>query len=197
MFTKLIGEYKTLRKNKRLEPIFDTSVFIIITFAIHYLYRYWEIEFDYRIFGFQLLTPAIFDWFTNALFNHSKWLMSHFLHFTTSTRTFNFENNSSVKIVFSCSGIQQMLQFALLILLYPGPWKHKTWYIPMGAILIHLTNVIRISGLCIVMANWPNHWKFAHDYPFRIIFYVVIFFLWVIWNDRFYHQQSKAKVQQT
>jgi exosortase/archaeosortase family protein len=195
MFTKMMDAIKKLRANKRLEPIIDTSVFILITFTIHYLYRYWEYNYDHRIFGFQVITPAIFTWFTNGVFMHSKWLVGHFLSITTIDRTFFFENGYSLNIVFSCSGIKQMLQFALLILLYPGPWKHKAWYIPMGLVMIHLTNVIRISGLCVTMAYWPQHWHFAHDYPFRVIFYVVIFFLWVIWNDRFYHTSSKSQVK--
>jgi exosortase/archaeosortase family protein len=195
MIKKLLAEYKKLRANKRLEPIFDTFLFVFITFAIHYLYRFWEHDFDHRIFGYQILTPAIFTWFTDAVFTHSRWLVDFLIPIKTNGRTFFFENSCSVQIVYSCSGIKQILQFVLLILVYPGPWKHKAWFIPLGAVLIHFTNVIRISGLCITMAYWPDHWHFAHDYPFRIIFYVVIFFLWVTWNDYFYHKKSKTKVK--
>lgn len=195
MLKKFLAEYKKLRANKRFEPIFDTTLFVVITFAIHYSYRYWEQEFDHRIFGYQLLTPALFSWFTDAVFIHSRWVLDFILPFKTEGRTFYFENNCSVQIVASCSGIKQMLQAALLILIYPGPWKHKAWFIPMSLVIIHLTNVFRISGLGFVMAYWPDQWQFAHDWPFRIIFYVVIFFLWVTWNDRFYHKKLKPKVK--
>jgi len=124
------------------------------------------------------------------VFQHTKIVVEALLPVSVINHTFYFQNHSSLSIVPSCSGIKQILQFALLILLYPGPWKHKAWFIPFGIIIIHLTNVFRLSSLCIVMANWPVHWRFIHDYPARIIFYIVIFSLWVIWNDRFYHSKS-------
>ncbi|NVO21354.1 MAG: archaeosortase/exosortase family protein [Bacteroidetes bacterium] len=195
MLKKLMAEWNRLRKIRRLEPIIDTTLFIIITFAIHYAYRYWEHQMDFSFFGFQVLPPALFYWFTDAVFSNSSWVVSHLIPIQTSGRTFFFENQTSINIVPSCSGIQQMLQFILLIIIYPGPWKHKSWFIVLGSIIIHLTNVFRISGLCIVMAHWPKYWHWSHDYPFRIIFYVVIFFLWVIWNDNFYHGKSKAKMK--
>jgi exosortase/archaeosortase family protein len=195
MLRKLLDEYNRLRANKNLEPIFDTALFILITLVIHYLYRYWAINLQYHILGVQILTPEIFNWFTDRVFFHSKWVLDILIPIKTNGRIFYFENSYSVQIVESCSGIKQMLQLALLILIYPGPWKHKAWYIPLGILIIHITNVIRISGLGLVMANWPDHWHFAHDYPFRFIFYVVIFFLWVVWNDKFYHHKSKSKVE--
>jgi exosortase family protein XrtF len=142
-----------------------------------------------------ILTTGLFEYFTDVVFNHTRIVVDWLLPIETQDRILYFANSCSVRIVPSCSGVKQMIQFLLLILLYPGPWKHKAWYIPAGLIMIHLTNVFRLSGLCIVMANWPDHWKMAHDYPFRFIFYVVIFFLWVIWNDRFYHAKSKAKAK--
>jgi len=69
-------------------------------------------------------------------------------------------------------------------MLFPGPWKKKLWFIPLGIAIIHLTNVLRIVGLAIVMNNWPWHFNFSHDLIFRPIFYVVIFALWLIWVER-------------
>lgn len=192
MLKNLKSSIKKIRTNKRYEPIIDTLLFVSITLIVHFSYRYWERASYFSIFGVGILTPGLFEWFTNLVFAHTRALVDFILPIQTSGRIFYFANECSVQIVASCSGIKQMLQFLLLMLLYPGPWKHKAWYIPLGIVLIHLTNVLRLTGLCIVMANWPEHWKTAHDYPFRIIFYVVIFFLWVIWNDRFYHKKSKA-----
>jgi exosortase/archaeosortase family protein len=191
----LLARFKKIKAEKRFEPIIDTMLFITITLVIHFTYRYWERASYFSIFGVPVLPYQMFEWFTDIVFKHTRAVVDLILPIQTVDRIFYFTNSCSVQIVASCSGVKQMLQFLLLMLLYPGPWKHKAWYIPMGLVLIHLTNVFRLSGLCVVMANWPEHWKLAHDYPFRIIFYVVIFFLWVIWNDRYYHKKSKTKVK--
>ena len=83
----------------------------------------------------------------------------------------------------SCSGLKQMLQFALLILPLPGPWRHKAWFIPAGILMVHLTNVLRVSGLCWVMLKDPSLFDFFHDYVFRGLFYIVIFAMWLAWTE--------------
>lgn len=187
----IINRLNKLALNKRFQPVFDILLFIFITLIIHYVFKYWERQLHYRLFGYQILTPEVYDFFTNIVFNHTRLVVNALLPVDIIERTFYFSNQCSVSIVAGCSGIKQMLQLALLILIYPGPWKHKAWFIPSGMLIVHLTNVFRLSGLCIVMNYWPQHWHFAHDYPFRVIFYVVIFFLWVIWNDKFYHRKEK------
>ena len=68
---------------------------------------------------------------------------------------------------------------------FPGPWKHKAWFIPLGLVVIHLVNIFRISGLSILLIYFPEHWQFTHDYIWRPFFYVVMFLLWVWWVEKF------------
>lgn len=186
----LLKSIRELYRSKKYGPVIDVLLFIAITFIIHFVYRYWAIEKDHRIFGFQVITPAIFDWFSQMVFVHSGWVIKVIMPVDMIDRTFYFANHTGMSINWSCSGIKQILQFAFLLLLFPGPWKHKAWFIPLGVLIIHLTNVFRIIGLAVVMNNWPEHWQFAHHYPFRFIFYVVIFILWVIWNEKFNRGKS-------
>jgi exosortase/archaeosortase family protein len=156
--------------------------FVILITAIHYLYSFFTHQFDFaihHIFG-------VYNWFNDTVYNQSKFVLGLIVPVKSEGQKFVFENKDSIEILFPCTGVQPILQFAMLILLYPGPWKHKIWYIPFGMIVLHLTNVFRIIGLGIVMAYWPEHWYYAHDYPFRIILYVILFILWLIWNDKFY-----------
>jgi len=76
------------------------------------------------------------------------------------------------------------------MLLYPGPWKHKLWFIPVGVFIVHLTNLFRIIGLSVVLINYSDYWKFSHDNLFRPFFYVVIFIMWVIWVEYFYKKKK-------
>ena len=72
----------------------------------------------------------------------------------------------------------------LLIIIYPGIWKRKLWFIPLGMIIIHFTNILRIVLLSVVSINKPEWWHLAHDTALRGLFYVVILILWIIWVER-------------
>ncbi|MCD4734723.1 MAG: exosortase/archaeosortase family protein [Bacteroidales bacterium] len=103
------------------------------------------------------------------------------------------EVNGYVSVNLSCSGLKQFYQFFFLLLLYPGPWKHKLWFIPMGIIIIHIVNVFRIVIMTYVTLHAANSWDFYHDYIVRPFFYVVMFFLWVWWNEKFYLRNKQKK----
>ena len=93
------------------------------------------------------------------------------------------EISSMVKIVWSCSGLKQMFVFFCIIAFYPGAEKHKLWFIPVGLLLIWILNVIRISALVGVFANYQNSFDFAHEIS-KYVFYFVIFMFWVLWEEK-------------
>jgi exosortase/archaeosortase family protein len=191
ILSKYYWRYKELRAGKRFGPILDLLNFVILILTIHYLYMFFTVQFDYtihRIFG-------IYNWFNNTVYDQSKFFLGLVVPFKSEGQKFIFESKDYIDILFPCTGVQPMLQFAMVVFLYPGPLKHKIWYIPMGMVIIHFTNVLRIAGLGVVMAYWPEHWYYAHDYPFRIIIYVVIFILWVVWNEKFYHMNSNTSIK--
>ncbi len=84
----------------------------------------------------------------------------------------------------TCSGLKQFYQAFFLFLLYPGPWKHKAWFIPMAVAVMHLVNVFRIVVLSLVMLHAYHQWDIIHDWVVRPMFYVVLFGLWVWWDQR-------------
>ena len=90
------------------------------------------------------------------------------------------------------------------MLIFPGPWKHKAWYIPAGLVIIEWTNVVRICGVLLMQVWWPNihihlfgndinTFRLAHDYIFKVFFYLIIFLMWVLWVEKFYNPSLKAK----
>ena len=85
----------------------------------------------------------------------------------------------------SCSGLKQFYQAIVLFLLYPGPRKHKLWYIPVAILVMHVTNILRIVALSFTMLHAYQHWGFVHDWVVRPGFYVVLFGLWLLWEERF------------
>ncbi|MBK7947121.1 MAG: archaeosortase/exosortase family protein [Flavobacteriales bacterium] len=84
-----------------------------------------------------------------------------------------------------CNGVPLFAVFTIFILSFPGPWGHKAWFIPVGIVIIHLLNAIRVAALCIVVTinyDWLN---FNHDYTFYVVVYGAVFLLWAWWVRRF------------
>jgi exosortase/archaeosortase family protein len=90
-----------------------------------------------------------------------------------------------------CTSLKQWVHWIVLMVLFPGPWKHKFWYIPLGVIVIHFVNLIRITGLVLVSIPWSDHIDFFHDYVFKTFFYLMIFLMWLIWVTKFLPQNSQ------
>lgn len=84
-----------------------------------------------------------------------------------------------------CDGIVLLALFTVFIIAFPGPWKHKAWFLPLGLISIHVINAIRITSLAII-AHVKIEWlQFNHDYTFTILVYAYVFALWMIWVYKF------------
>lgn len=164
----------------RYRPIADVLLFIAITVLAHELYwRYIE--------GLASLPwmAAARNFMREILFAHSAFFLNLMFPYTNKGTTFLFPDIGYIDINNSCTGIKQFYQIIVLFLLFPGPWKHKTWYIPMSILIMHGVNIFRIVTLGIVLHTFPQAWDFTHDWILRPFFYVVIFLLWVFWNEKF------------
>jgi exosortase family protein XrtF len=126
--------------------------------------------------------------------NTSVWTSAHVLKllgyvaFTTHSetiRTVGIDGTTGLWIGDPCDGITLFALFTAFILSFPGPWKHKAWFIPAGIIAIFGMNVLRIAGLCMVVKYKPALLDLNHDYVFKILVYAFIFGLWMIWVNRF------------
>jgi exosortase/archaeosortase family protein len=184
---KFIEEIRKFIKKYKLQALRDVAIFVVITLTIHYAYRAWVNQASY--WPVQTQMNWAHEHMAQAVFDQSLLIIEHVLNIPVRVdregRVLYFENTGYLGVNHSCSGLKPILQFILLMLLFPGPWKHKAWFIPMGVVIVHLTNLFRISGLAVVTITIPQYWDFAHDYVFRPFFYVVIFFLWVWWTEKF------------
>jgi len=186
---KLYSRLYKLLKPFKLHPLLDVFLFIVLTLFIHFTYRYWA---TIEYFPLGSLMIVLHDFLSDQVFHQSVWFIQDILgmDITTSNQTMYWPNQGYIAINHGCSGLKQILQISLLLLLFPGPWKHKLWYIPLGILIIHLTNLFRIIGLAEVLVYFPDYWDFSHDNLFRPFFYVVIFTLWVIWVEKFMKKQK-------
>lgn len=166
----------------------DIGLFVIITYAFHSLW--WDFANFIKSFTAVNMTA---DWLAKQVYISSLWINRNVLgmHITTEDpNTMWFSNGGFVTIVESCSGLKQFYQIFVLFVLFPGPWKHKLWFIPMSLLIMHFVNIMRIVILSVIAVWKPEYWDFTHSWILRPFFYVVIFALWVWWVEKFSRRKS-------
>jgi len=184
---------KSFIKKYKLQPIVDVLLFGIIIYFFHWLWWTGGLKHFLKEFAFFGETE---QFLAHQVFLPAAWIVEHVIgyHITTMHNTILFpEINGYVAVEGSCSGLKQFYQWTILMILFPGSWKKKLWYIPLGLIVIHLNNILRIVILSIVTVHWPQHWDFIHLWILRPFFYVVIFLLWVLWVEKI--REGKKSVE--
>ena len=161
----------------------DIALFAIITYFFHLLFRYFAQE----IMSVPFI-QASGQGLADIVYVTSLWIDRHLLGLQVVTAPGNtmwFANKSGLAVNSSCSGLKQFYQVLVLFILFPGPWKHKLWFIPMSCFAMFVTNIFRINVLSVVQSWHPEYFAFIHTWVLRPFFYVVLFALWVWWVESF------------
>ncbi len=93
--------------------------------------------------------------------------------------------NHGVWIGEPCNGVKVFGLFSIFIIAFPGSWKKKLWFVPMGIFIIHTMNAIRIAILTIISAENPTALDFNHNITFQVVVYGLIFILWYWWVQKY------------
>ena len=93
---------------------------------------------------------------------------------------FHVKSQFVTRMVEGCNAISVMILFlSFVFAFYKGV---KTFvFVVVGLILLHIMNVLRISGLNIVYSEYPQYGKMSHDYVFPAIIYGSVVVLWLVW----------------
>jgi exosortase/archaeosortase family protein len=172
-------------------PVINVAMFAAILLIFHFIYRA-SVSFLVGWEPFIVINQQLMEW----VFYSSLWFNQHILGLeirVADPLTMWFTNNGFVSITDGCSGLKQFYQVIVLFLLYPGPWKHKVWYIPMAVVVMHLVNLFRVIILSVIVLWKPEYWHFSHDNIVRPFFYVIVFIMWVIWVEKFYMPMKEGK----
>lgn len=100
-------------------------------------------------------------------------------------RAIVFDSGVRTTVVWGCSGLKQLFIWTCLMLTVRGGWKHKSWFIPMGWILCHLFNIMRIAAIAMLIEFHPERFELYHTFVFKYLFYGMMFLLWVWFIERF------------
>jgi len=200
---------KAYCKNPKNRSTVNVGLFIILIISFHYLYLGWQ-ALDYWPVG--KLVYKLMLWSVDLVYSQSCWVLDHIfrIDITTfsGTRLITAIDSKGglarVVIAPECASLKQWMHWLFLMILFPGPWKHKLWYIPAGLVIIEWTNVVRICGILLMQIAWPdihihlfgndiNTFHLAHDYIFKLFFYLIIFLMWMLWVEKFYNPSLKVK----
>ncbi len=176
------NNYKAFVKKYKLQPVVDVVIFGIITVFFHYIWWHGLKSFLLNFMAFREME----QWLAHQVFVPSAWIVKNIIGYdvTLADNTIYFGDYGYVAVLGSCSGLKQFYQWTMLMILFPGPWKKKLWFIPSGIVVIHIVNIMRIVILSIIVETIPDQWDFIHTWILRPFFYVVIFAMWVLWVER-------------
>lgn len=163
---------------KDLKPaVFILGRFLVIYFALFFLYQAYldhysaagldpasrwvasQVNFLTQRFGYQAHTVHIAKW---------------------KTEYFYVNGRAATRMIEGCNALSVMILFSAFVLaFYKG--GRTFFYVLGGILLIHLANLLRISGINIVFSENTTLGDQLHDYIFPAILYGLVIVLWVIW----------------
>ncbi|MBS1635502.1 MAG: archaeosortase/exosortase family protein [Bacteroidetes bacterium] len=110
---------------------------------------------------------------------------------TNDVQVFGIDGSNGVWIGGPCNGITLIFLFAVFIVAYPGNIKNKLWFIPLGILLVHLINLLRIISLALIAFYAPEYLNFNHTYTFTFLAYSFVFGLWMLWVNKYANPAAK------
>jgi exosortase/archaeosortase family protein len=174
----------------RWEKVRGVFWFCVITLIFHVLWRIWANTLHFT--PIQSLISSLRTFLVHQLYNESTYILKNILNITIYTQPDVIITKNGIRLLLgeSASGLKQMCQFVILILFFSGSWKHKAWFIPAGIIILHITNVFRVMCIVVIAMHWPQQIHYAHDNWLRILYYIVIFVLWLIWVEKIAYKSN-------
>ena len=89
-----------------------------------------------------------------------------------------------VNVFEGCNGVNVMIVFVAFLVAYGGPPKRLLWFLPLGLLIIHLFNILRIILLYDAAHRSSEYFYYIHKYVFTAALYVVVIGLWIFWVSR-------------
>lgn len=131
-----------------------------------------------------------------VIFLQNLGYLAELSNFAGKLNAISLENTPVLRVESGCDGVDLLALYLAFALAFPGPWKHKAWYIPLGLILIHLFNVVRVAALVVIASYSVEVMEFNHKYTFLILVYSFVFLLWYFWIKQFALPNASKKALQ-
>lgn len=88
------------------------------------------------------------------------------------------------RMVEGCNAISVMILFVSFVFaFYKGA---RTFiFVLIGLLLLYIMNLLRIVGLNLVVSDYKEYEKIAHDFIFPAVIYGTVVILWLVWIKLF------------
>ncbi|MEL7005013.1 MAG: exosortase family protein XrtF [Bacteroidota bacterium] len=160
-----------------------------ILFLVKFIVLYFVLNLCYGLFV-DYYSPSI-DPFTDWVAENTAFVLRIIGYSVDSVPSNNMPHSvikqgplSVISVFEGCNGINIAIIFASFIFVFSKPNAKMIWFILLGLIVIHITNLIRICLLFYVAINLEDYFYFTHKYFFTAIIYVVVFVMWYIWVSK-------------
>ena len=147
-------------------------------------YLAWHLTYTFVLRDFTLLDEYVIQslvWMSEASMSSLGWEVLDFAEPGQFRNRIGLAGGAGLVVGTSCDGVALFALFAIFVLAYPGPGRHKIWFVPFGIAVVHIANYLRIMGLMWIQRYFPEHLDFNHHYTFTVLVYAVIFWLWYLW----------------
>lgn len=167
--------------------LWDVLLFLLLIFSFHFIYLGWSGSGFYPVAD---LVHKFFNYAGAALFHQSAAVLNFIgFAYTPEGQTFHFFNRTGgtswIGVSPECTSLKQWLHWIFLMVFFPGPRKHKAWFIPAGLIILQAVSILRITGLVLALSLMPSQFHLLHDLVFKAFFYGVLFLMWAYWEEKF------------
>lgn len=183
-------EFKDRKLNLIYEAAIDPLLFLLMVGFGHAL---WHILFpsltleSKEVFLFDRFIITPFTLSIQRFLSNQHYLIAHWLNPDVQQNglTVYIPGRIGSYMAWGCVGVKQMMIFVLSIVFSRGRHVHKTWFIPLGVVVLHGVNLVRITILFFISSFHIEYFELMHDQILKIMFYVIIFFIWLVWQHRF------------
>lgn len=167
-----------LFQNKIVRFLLTGGILYVTWMILYYfvikVHTNWDYHLNYNIVN---LTHHFMGWFgVNTLIEIES---DHVLLFMDGG------NYRGIWVGDECNGFKLFSIFSIFIIAFPGDWKKKLWFIPLGLLIVHLANILRVAALVLINNHYPQYLDFNHLYTFTIFVYAIIFLLWYWFAKKF------------
>jgi exosortase family protein XrtF len=158
-------------------------------------------QFGYKNYLYQNQSESGLDWRLNrslgeqtAFWFNMIGLKARVYADSTAPHIVSLNHIRVISIDTPCNGIPMMFLYAAFILVYPGSWRRKTWFVLGGLVFLHILNLCRIIGLSYLSYYAPGLFEFNHKFLFQIVVYSVTISIWLFYI--LYGSDEKIRIRE-
>ena len=167
---------------KEFKPtILFLAKFIGIYVVVSLIYGFWITSYEPRPDAATSIVAAQ----TSAFLNVCGWETTATDNTSKPTSDVSTDERAVLAVYEGCNGLNVMIIFLAFLFAFGPINKNLLWFIPVGLVIIHLSNLLRIILLFWVSLYQPDKMYFLHKYLFTAFIYIVVFVLWVGWVRKY------------